>query len=59
MAKHIHKCIKCSTYTLKEKCPKCAQNTIMPKPPKYSPEDKYSSFRRETKKAKLHEEGLL
>lgn len=57
--KHIMKCSSCQVYTLKEKCPKCKGVTIMPKPAKYSPEDKYASYRRKAKKPDIIKEGLL
>ncbi len=46
--KHLMRCPKCRTYTLKESC-SCSAKTIMPKPPKYSPDDKYASYRRKAK----------
>ncbi len=55
--KHILKCSKCGKYTLKKIC--CGVKTISPKPAKFSPEDKYGSYRRRVKKDKLVEEGLL
>ena len=50
MKKEIHKCPTCNTYTLNEICPSDNSKTITPKPAKYSPEDKYGSFRRKYKK---------
>ena len=58
MAKHILKCPKCNSYTLKEICPKCRTKTISPKPPNFSPEDKYGKYRRKEKKQMLKEKGL-
>jgi H/ACA ribonucleoprotein complex subunit 3 len=59
MAKHILRCTKCGTYTLKENCPKCNSTAGLPKPPKYSPEDKYASLRRQVKRTEYQEKGLL
>ena len=56
--RHILKCVECGTYTMKEEC-KCGGKAIMVKPPKYSPEDKYASYRREAKKEMLEAEGVL
>ncbi len=56
--KHILKCPKCNSYTLKDKCPKCETKTVSSKPPKFSPEDKYGKYRREEKKEKLKEKEL-
>ncbi|MBD3405804.1 MAG: RNA-protein complex protein Nop10 [Candidatus Lokiarchaeota archaeon] len=52
----LHKCVKCSTYTLEDKeCPKCGGKVGDPTPPKYSPEDKYGKYRRKAKKkARIH-----
>lgn len=57
--KHILKCPGCGTYTLKEKCPKCASIVVSPKPAKYSPDDKYASYRRKAKEPMLKERGLI
>ena len=37
----------------------CGEKTIQPKPPKYSPEDRYSDYRRKVKEEKLIQEGLI
>lgn len=44
----ILKCPKCTSYALTEKCP-CGGICIPVLPPKYSPEDKYGSYRRKYK----------
>jgi H/ACA ribonucleoprotein complex subunit 3 len=59
MASHIYKCQDCKTYTMKETCPSCNKKTIQPRPPKYSPDDKYSKYRRQVKKEQLIKEDLL
>ncbi len=45
---HILKCLKCQSYGLGDKC-SCSGKRVNPKPPKYSPEDKYGSYRRKAK----------
>jgi len=45
--KHILKCPKCGKYTLKDTC---CEKTIRAVPAKYSPEDKYASYRRMVKR---------
>ena len=57
--KHIHFCNICSKYTMKEVCPSCGGKANLAKPPKYSPEDKYADYRRESKEKELQEKGLL
>ena len=57
-ASHISKCPSCQNYTLEKICSKCNLETILPKPPKYSPEDKYGSYRRNIKKLELNQKGL-
>ena len=56
MAAHIHKCPKCSRYTMEAACPLCKSSTVLPKPPKFSLQDKHAALRRGEKKK---EEGLL
>jgi len=58
MAKHILKCFHCHNYTLEETCPHCKKKTVSPRPPKFSPCDKYGSYRREEKKQELKEKKL-
>ncbi|PUA32162.1 MAG: ribosome biogenesis protein [Zestosphaera tikiterensis] len=41
----IRKCVKCGKYTLKTKCPACGAETVTAHPPKYSPNDKYLTYR--------------
>jgi H/ACA ribonucleoprotein complex subunit 3 len=57
MARHILKCAECGSYTMEEGC-KCGGKALSPKPAKYSPEDKYASYRRKVKKKELISEGL-
>jgi H/ACA ribonucleoprotein complex subunit 3 len=56
--RHILRCADCGAYTLIEKC-KCGGKAATVKPPKYSPDDKYASYRRKAKKHLLEKEGLL
>lgn len=56
--KHILKCTSCNKYTLNEKC-SCGGKAVNPKPAKYSPEDKYSEYRRKVKEQTLKEKKLL
>ncbi len=44
---------------MKEKCPECGEKTVMPKAPRFSPEDKFSRYRREARKKGLKEKGLI
>jgi H/ACA ribonucleoprotein complex subunit 3 len=47
----LYKCTICNEYTLNQKaCPKCGGSVSDPKPPKYSPQDKYGSYRRKAKR---------
>ena len=59
MAKHILKCISCGCYTMHENVCNCGGNTVTTKPPKYSPEDKYGKYRRDTKHDGLVAKGLI
>lgn len=52
--RHILKCEKCNSYTMKNDC--CGQKTQNPKPPKYSSDDKYAKYRREYKENENEEE---
>jgi H/ACA ribonucleoprotein complex subunit 3 len=56
--KHILKCKECGKFLLNEKCD-CGGKAVSPMPPKYSPEDKYGSYRRRAKEEELKEKGLL
>jgi len=59
MQKHMLKCPACVIYTLNERCPKCGIPTVNPKPAKFSPDDKYSSYRRQVKKDLLVKQGFI
>lgn len=55
--RHILKCKKCYKYCLSD-C-SCGGETIDTKPPKYSPEDKYGSYRRKVKEQEWKRLGLI
>jgi|GEM_PF-2676530 len=44
----ILQCPRCSSYALTEQC-SCGSVRLSPKPPKYSPDDRYASYRRQYK----------
>jgi len=46
----LKKCRDCGTYTLREACPRCGAPAGNPMPPRYSPEDRYGSYRRRLKR---------
>jgi len=56
--KDILQCKDCGTYTMKEKC-SCGGTAVLIIPPKFSPEDKYASYRRKAKKKDWEEKGLV
>jgi H/ACA ribonucleoprotein complex subunit 3 len=43
-------CPDCGRYTLQGACPRCGADTQDPQPAKFSPEDKYGSYRRKLKR---------
>jgi len=45
----IFQCEKCKKYTLEQFC-ECGGKTLSPRPAKFSPEDKYGSYRLAYKK---------
>ncbi len=55
--KHILKCSKCETYTMKETC-SCGAKTISTIPLRYSPQ-KFAKYRQKARKEDLEEKGLL
>ena len=58
MARHILRCTGCNDYTMKE-LHDCGSKAVAIKPAKYSVEDKYGKYRRESKKEQLKKEGLV
>jgi len=45
----LMRCKRCGRYTLQETCPGCGSSTSKPYPPRFSPEDRYGSYRRRLK----------
>jgi H/ACA ribonucleoprotein complex subunit 3 len=43
---YLRKCPSCGTYTLKDSCPVHNVPTTVPAPARFSPEDRYGSYRR-------------
>ena len=41
----MRKCNNCPRYTLRAVCPICGSSTKIPHPAKFSPDDKYASYR--------------
>ena len=56
--KHILKCQSCNKYTMNATC-KCGSKAVSPGPAKYSPEDKYGSYRRQVKSKDWIKTGYL
>lgn len=56
--RHILKCGNCSSYTMNEAC-KCGHKATSPKPMKYSPSDKFASYRRKAKESEYKKRGLI
>ncbi|HDJ38616.1 MAG: RNA-protein complex protein Nop10 [Methanosarcinales archaeon] len=50
MKSRILKCTECNRYTLKTICPACGAVATNPCPARYSPEDRYGSYRRKMKR---------
>ncbi|HLE54232.1 MAG TPA: RNA-protein complex protein Nop10 [Thermoplasmata archaeon] len=46
----LKKCLACGRYTLQDACPGCGGRAGNPMPPRYSPEDRYGSYRRRLKR---------
>lgn len=57
MAKEILKCTICNSYTMQ--ITHCNQKTVTIKPAKYSPEDKYGSYRRKYLKERIKKRGSI
>ena len=56
--KRILKCAKCGKYTMKEIC-SCGNKTLVAKPLKYSPDDRFGSYRRKAKLSEYAKRGLI
>ncbi len=46
----LRQCRECSRYTLQERCPHCDAATQRVGPARYSPEDRYGTYRRALKR---------
>ncbi|MEK6942695.1 MAG: nucleolar RNA-binding Nop10p family protein [Nanoarchaeota archaeon] len=55
--KHIMKCTLCNNYTMNSVC-KCGAKALSPKPMKYSPLDKFASYRRKVMHEDYEKRGL-
>lgn len=53
MSGHIRRCSADNTYTLSETCLKCGGPTHNAHPARFSPEDRYGSYRRKAKQDTL------
>lgn len=51
------RCRQCGRYTLRQGCPSCGAPTDRPGPARYSPEDRYGTYRRALRRATAREEG--
>jgi len=58
MMRHIFKCSSCNKYTMKETC-SCGNKTLFSRPVKYTPNDKFSSYKRKAKIEQYVKRGLL
>ncbi len=56
--KEIRYCTTCKKHTIAEECG-CSLNAIPVAPARYSPEDKYGSYRRKAKEEERKKQGLL
>jgi H/ACA ribonucleoprotein complex subunit 3 len=57
MGSRIRRCPACGRYTLSDSCPKCGRATVCPVPPRFSPDDRYGRYRRETLKEEFGADG--
>ncbi|MDD1706663.1 MAG: RNA-protein complex protein Nop10 [Methanoregulaceae archaeon] len=46
MTSRIRRCPNDFTYTLKDTCPVCGAPTVHPHPARFSPDDRYGTYRR-------------
>ncbi|MDR2699061.1 MAG: RNA-protein complex protein Nop10 [Candidatus Methanoplasma sp.] len=54
MSSSLRKCVSCGRYTIKDVCSTCGSAVSSPVPMKFSPDDRYGSYRR---KAIIEEYG--
>ncbi len=50
MRTYLRRCPSCGTYTLGENCSKCNVAAVVPAPARFSPEDRYGTYRRRLKR---------
>lgn len=55
----IMKCKICGIYTMKSTCKICGKETVEAAPPRFSPQDRYGSYRRKRKLSIFMESGEL
>ncbi|MGB9882388.1 MAG: RNA-protein complex protein Nop10 [Methanomassiliicoccales archaeon] len=58
MRTSLRKCPKCQEYTLGETCPRCGRRSVVATPPKFSPEDRYGTYRRRLRKERGDDYGV-
>lgn len=56
--KHIFKCGNCGKYTMKEVCG-CGQKTLIARHVRYTPNDKFASYKRKAKIDEYTSRGLI
>ncbi|MBS7382318.1 MAG: RNA-protein complex protein Nop10 [Candidatus Methanomethylophilaceae archaeon] len=59
MRSSLRRCPKCGRYSMKEKCLDCSADTVTAHPPRYSPDDRYGKYRRESIIEEYGENGKL
>ena len=56
--RHIFKCGNCNKYTMKEVCG-CGQKTLIARRAKFTPNDKFASYKRKAKIDEYRSRGLI
>jgi len=56
--KHLYKCASCGKYTMKEICA-CGNKTMLSKGIKYTPGDKFASYKRQAKMEEYKIRGVI
>ncbi len=57
MKTSLRRCAKCGRYTLDGSCPQCRAPTVCPEPVRFSPEDRYGTYRRTAIKQEYGADG--
>ncbi len=52
----LYYCKYCDEYTLQNRCPRCNEKTIINHPARFSPQDRYGTYRRTLKRQQKGEE---